>query len=284
MQNEVWTTLKLIKWTDAYLSSKGVQNSRREAEWLLSHALSIDRVGLYLNFEKPLTEEECGIYREFVKRRGLREPLQHIIGTEEFYGREFIVNRDVLIPRHDTETIIEAVLKLSPNPETVLDIGTGSGCIAITVAKEFPKSVVTAVDISADALEIAKKNADILEALVDFVVSDLFSAIDDKSFDLILSNPPYICTEEIDKLEPEVAKFDPKIALDGGIDGLQIYAKLVTEAPKHLNAGGWLILEIGKDQENDLLRMLQKEAVFQNIQFFRDNGGIVRVVAAEKGE
>src|SRR6185369_857605 len=159
-QTETWTTLKVLDWTKEFLASRGIENARLEAEWLLCAATGLDRVGLYLNFERPLDVEELAAYRSMFARRGMREPLQHILGTQEFCGLEFEVSPDVLIPRHDTETLVEAALASMPRPGSVLDVGTGSGCIAVALAKNLPEAAVAAIDISAAALEVARRNAD----------------------------------------------------------------------------------------------------------------------------
>lgn len=280
--NEPWTSLKLIAWTQNYLSERGVENARLESEWLLCAATGLDRVGLYLNFEKPLVADELTKFRDFVVRRGKREPLQHILGTEEFCGYDFIVTPDVLIPRHDTEVLIEEALRFMPNAATILDIGTGTGCLAITLKKKIRNSKVFAVDISEKSLSIAKLNAQRLAADINFLFGSLFEPVEAKTFDLIVSNPPYIPTADIETLEPEVRDYDPKIALDGGIDGLEIYAKLIPEALKHLNTGGWCLVEIGIGQSDAVTNIFYKSAGYGETVSAVDRGGVVRVVGAKK--
>lgn len=279
---ESWTTLKLIDWTREYLASKGVENSRREAEWLLCAVLGLDRVGLYLNFEKPLLPQELAAYKSMVIRRGKREPLQHILGSQEFYGLEFEVSPSVLIPRHDTETLVLTALQTMPDAKSVLDVGTGSGCVAITLARQLPAAKVTAVDISESALALAEQNALQLEVNVEFLHGSLFDSVAGRGFDLIVSNPPYIPTADIETLEPEVRDYDPRIALDGGLDGLQIYARLVPEASSYLNHGGWLLLEIGMGQELELAAIFQQAGDYDQMMEVRDSAGIVRVVGAQR--
>lgn len=279
---ESWTTLKLIDWTREYLASKGVENSRREAEWLLCAVLGLDRVGLYLNFEKPLLPQELAAYKSMVIRRGKREPLQHILGSQEFYGLEFEVSPSVLIPRHDTETLVLTALQTMPDAKSVLDVGTGSGCVAITLARQLPAAKVTAVDISESALALAERNALQLEVNVEFLHGSLFDSVAGRGFDLIVSNPPYIPTADIETLEPEVRDYDPRIALDGGLDGLQIYARLVPEASSYLNHGGWLLLEIGMGQELELAAIFQQAGDYDQMMEVRDSAGIVRVVGAQR--
>jgi len=247
-KNENWTTVKIIKWTSDYLQQRGVANSRLEAEWMLCAATNLDRIGLYLNFDKPLDERELSIFRSMISRRAKREPLQQILGSEEFFGLDFEVNRDVLVPRHDTEIIVEQALARKPGAKKVLDIGTGSGCLAITLSIHLTYSDVTAVDISEAALLVASRNSNRHGAKVRFLCGSLFQPVKDEIFDLIVSNPPYIPSDDISLLEPEVSDFDPWIALDGGKDGLDFYRTIVPEASSHLSPGGWLLLEVGDGQ------------------------------------
>lgn len=279
---ETWTTLKLLAWTQDYLKNKGVENARREAEWLLCAVTGLDRVGLYLDFEKPLMPHELSKYRTFVVRRGKREPLQHILGTEEFYGREFVVSPEVLIPRHDTEILVEEALKRKPDAKRIVDMGTGSGCLAVTLSLQLPSACVEAVDISTQALEIARYNAQRLQATVAFHHGSWFEPLQGRLFDLIVSNPPYIPSIDIEGLQPEVRDHDPRIALDGGLDGLEIYATLIPEAIKHLQGGGWLLLEIGAGQADDVTEMFKNYYEYTKPITVRDYSGIIRVVGAER--
>jgi len=199
---EIWTTLKVLDWTKEYLASRGVENARLEAEWLLCEATGLDRVGLYLNFEKPLDDEVLAAYRLMVARRGRREPLQHILGTQEFCGLEFEVTGDVLIPRHDTETLVNEALARMPGAGSVLDIGTGSGCIAVVLATRLPQAAVTAVDLSAEALVVARRNAERNSVVIEFLHGSLLEPVAGRLFDLIVSNPPYIPSPDIETLQP----------------------------------------------------------------------------------
>lgn len=275
--DEIWTTLKVLCWTTGYLTDKGVENARREAEWLLCEATGLDRVGLYLNFDKPMQEDELATYRSMVARRGKREPLQHILGSQEFDGLEFAVSRAVLIPRHDTETLIEAATIHAPLAGSILDIGTGSGCIAIALARRLPQAAVTAVDLSTEALSVAIRNAEQNNVHVEFLQGSFFEPVATHLFDLIVSNPPYITTADLASLQPEVRDFEPCLALDGGADGLDAYRSLTATATKHLNPGGWLLLEVGAGQSDDVTSMLVK-AGFDAIVTIPDNAGIQRVV------
>lgn len=274
---EVWTTLKVLSWTTTYLHEKGVENARREAEWLLCEVTGLDRMGLYLHFDKPLQEDELAAYRSLVLRRGRREPLQHIIGSQEFDGLEFIVSKDVLIPRYDTETLIEEVVRRFPSPRTILDIGTGSGCIAIALARRLPEASVTAVDISAEALVIARQNALRHGVTIEFLQGSYFEAVGTRRFDLIVSNPPYITTAELVDLQPEVRDFEPRLALDGGLDGLTAYRQIVSFASVHLVPSGSLVVEVGAGQAPEVSELFV-EAGFNAIVNTPDSAGIQRVV------
>lgn len=278
--DETWTTLKVLTWTTGYLTEKGVENARREAEWLLCEATGLDRMGLYLNFDKPLQDDELTAYRSMVARRGKREPLQHILGSQEFDGLEFIVTRDVLIPRFDTETLLEEAVRQAPRARTVLDIGTGSGCIAVALAQRLPQAAVTAVDLSPDALSIARRNAERNNAQIEFLLGSFFQPVSERRFDLIVSNPPYITSADLADLQPEVRDFEPRLALDGGPDGLDAYRVLATEAPRHLEPNGWLLLEIGAGQDKDVARLLA-DAGFDAIVTVPDSAGILRVAGGQ---
>lgn len=279
-QNEIWTTLKILEWTREYLQRKGVENARREAEWMLCAATGLDRMGLYLNFEKPLNEVELATYRTMIARRGKREPLQHILGTEEFFGLDFEVTPDVLIPRHDSETLVQEALSRRPNARAVLDIGTGSGCLAIALAKNLPDAAVTAVDISEAALTVAERNAERNRVRVRFLHGSLLEPVRGELFDLIVSNPPYIPTDAISSLEPEVRDFDPLSALDGGDDGLDFYRKLIPAAAAHFAVAGWLLVEVGAGQAPDVARIFKENGNYGETVIATDPGGIERVVGA----
>ncbi|HIJ96245.1 MAG TPA: peptide chain release factor N(5)-glutamine methyltransferase [Desulfuromonadales bacterium] len=280
-KHEVWTSVKIVAWTKEYLSAKGIENARLEAEWMLSAATGLNRVGLYLNYDKPLSDSELAVYRDMVSRRARREPLQHILGTQEFCGLEFEVSPDVLIPRHDTELLVTQTLLRSPPQASILDMGTGSGCIAITLAKRLPAAFVSASDISSDALSVARRNAIRNEVNVEFIQGALLSCVPDRKFSLIVSNPPYIPTADIDQLEPEVRDYDPWTALDGGADGLGIYRQLIPAAVDHLLPGGWLLVEIGIGQAHDVAECFTSIGRYQEPFVSLDEQGIERVVGAQ---
>jgi len=281
-QQETWTTLKVLAWTKEYLSAKGVENSRLEAEWLLCAATGLDRVGLYLHFEKPLNSDELTSFRAMVARRGRREPLQHILGSQEFHGLEFEVSSDVLIPRHDTETLVDGALARKPDALTLLDIGTGSGCIAVALARLLPNATVTASDISPAALTVARRNAGRNEVTIEFLAGSLLEPVAGRRFDLIVSNPPYIPTTDISQLEPEVRDFDPRNALDGGPDGLDFYRMLIPAALAHLNPLGWLLVEVGAGQAPAVAELFRSCSGYAPVETAHDPGGIERLVGAQR--
>jgi len=279
---ETWTTIKLLAWTKDYLSAKGIDNARLEAEWLLCAATGLDRVGLYLNFDKPMSDDELASFRAMVTRRARREPLQHILGTQEFYGLEFEVSPDVLIPRHDTETLVTEALAHRPDARSVLDIGTGSGCIAVALAHDLPGAAVTAIDISPAALAVARRNAGRNGVAVEFLAGSLLEPVAGRRFDLIVSNPPYIPSRDIDGLEPEVRDFDPRGALDGGVDGLDVYRALIPAAPEYLHPSGWLLVEVGIGQAPEVAELFRKTGDYNQPVTACDPGGVERVVGARR--
>jgi len=277
-QQEKWDVLKILNWTKGYLAEKGVENPRLEAEWMLCEALTLDRVGLYLNFDKPLSETELSAYRGMVLRRGKREPLQYILGNQEFMGLEFQVSPAVLIPRHDTEVLVSEGIKRGGAARSILDIGAGSGCVAVALAKALPEAEVCAVDISSEALAVARDNAQRNDASVQFFQGSLLEPFADRRFDMILSNPPYIPKAELATLQQEVRGFEPLGALDGGTDGLDFYRAIVARAPDHLNAGGWLLFEVGMGQAPEVLELLKSGGFAADCFAALDPAGIERVV------
>jgi release factor glutamine methyltransferase len=275
---EKWDVLKILNWTKGYLADKGVENPRLEAEWMLCEALSLDRVGLYLNFDKPLSDAELASFRGMVARRGKREPLQYILGTQEFMGLEFHVTPAVLIPRHDTEVLVSEAAQRGAAARTILDIGTGSGCVAVALAKALPQAEVSSVDISGEALEVARANAERNGVAVHFFQGSLFEPFAGRRFDMVVSNPPYIPNCELATLQAEVRGFEPMGALDGGADGLDFYRRIVADAAAHLNPGGWLIFEVGAGQAPQVLGLLQSGGFTDETFKQTDPAAIERVV------
>lgn len=286
-----WTILKLLEWSTQYFQNKGIESPRLDAELLLAHSLGLSRVQLYMQFDRTLQETELQDFKLLLKRRSEREPLAYILGKKEFYSLEFEVNPAVLIPRPETELLVETALKhfsSSPSPLTLLDIGTGSGCIAITLAKHLPEAQIRAIDISESALAIARRNAEKhgVEKQIEFIQADFLSPhssllTSQDKFDLILSNPPYIASDEISKLAPEL-QAEPLYALEGGKDGLDFYRVLVPWAFHHLKKEGVALFEIGFDQAESLEK-LTTNAGFQKTSILKDEAGHPRVVCAYYG-
>ena len=260
------TVLEAIQKSADFLGQRGVESPRLQTELLLAHLLKMPRMKLYLNFERTLTPAETDVLRELVKRRGRREPLQHITGSTSFCGLEIAVNRHVLIPRPETEILAELgwqfLATLNAQPSTALDFGTGSGCIAIALAAKCPAAKIVAIDISADALVLATQSAarNNVAEKIRFLQSDNFAALPaDTRFDLIVSNPPYIPSAEITTLQPEVRDFDPRGALDGGADGLDFYRLLAAKVKSLLKPDGKIMLEFGDGQAEAIRKIFENE-------------------------
>ena len=263
------TVLEAIQKSTEFLAKKGVESPRLQTELLLAHQLKLPRMKLYLNFDRVLTAPETDGLRELIKRRAAREPLQHIVGSTSFCGHEIAVNRHALVPRPETELLAELGWKFldelktqNSKLKTALDFGTGTGCIAIAIAAKCPEAKITALDISPEALALAKQNAEQNKVVerVEFMAGDGFTVFNEKArFDLIISNPPYIASAEIETLEPEVKDFDPRCALDGGTDGLDFYRRLAAEAKLFLKPDGKIMVEFGDGQADDLKKIFEAE-------------------------
>lgn len=255
-----WTIREILNWTRGYFKDAGIPQPRLEAEILLAHTLNVDRLHLYLSPDKPLTPDERTRYRTVIKARRTGVPLQHLIGEVRFFGLRFKVSRDVLIPRPETEELLERVLKLAPRDRGIrcLDLGTGAGVLAVCLARYLPRAEVTAVDISPEALSLAEENASLngVRERILFIKSDWFSGIEGE-FDLIVSNPPYVSSEELKGLAREVRNHEPRAALDGGLDGLEQIGALLGGVDSHLRPGGHLLLEIGDGQGERVARMIR---------------------------
>ncbi|HEV7557935.1 MAG TPA: peptide chain release factor N(5)-glutamine methyltransferase, partial [Kofleriaceae bacterium] len=241
----VWTTLGVLDWTTQKFTDAGFASARLEAQLLLAHVLGCSRVQLYTGFDKPLGEDELAGYRSLIKRRLGGEPVAYLLGEQEFWALPFWVDASVLVPRPDTETLIEVAKGLGGT--RVLDLCTGSGAIAVALAKELPAATVVATEISVEAAALARRNAERNGVTVDVRTGDLWEPVAGETFDLIVSNPPYIATSVIATLSPEVRR-EPRIALDGGPDGLAFYDRILARLRDHLAPGGWLAVEHGFDQ------------------------------------
>ena len=268
------------------LRKAGVSESRREAGSLLAHLLGKDRTFLITQAQDTLSDADLDSYRGLVERRAKGEPLQYIIGVQDFFGLEFKVTPEVLIPRPETELLVETALKLI-DPEAaayICDVGTGSGCIAVTLLRERPLAHAIAVDISDVAIKIAECNAarQSVNERISFVVSDCFESLGSNTlFDLIVSNPPYVSAEALDGLQREVREHEPRIALSPGLDGLAIIRRLIQEAPDLLKPHGYLLLEIGFDQAAAVERLIDRN-IWKLLDIWPDLQGIPRIVALQK--
>ncbi len=284
------TVLESLRLSTEYLNNKGIESPRLNAELLLADILGLKRLELYLQFERPLTEDEKTKYREYLKRRASHEPLQYVLGYSEFMGKRFKVTPDVLIPRPETELLVEKISNenalFSGN---ILDIGTGSGNIAIMLAGYFPEAKIVSVDISEKALEIAKLNSkEILgnENRVEFVLADLFEVNflkDYESFDIIVSNPPYISQKEMKNLQTEVKDFEPRIALTDNADGLSFYEEIAKKSDYLLQNEGTLYLEIPEGVAEKVKTILE-EKEFAEIEITKDYSDIERIIKAKKNK
>lgn len=286
-----WTVKRLLEWTASFLSRKNIDPPRLSAELLLSHVLGVQRIKLYTDYERVLEESQLAQFRDLVKRAGEDEPIAYLTGKAHFFNLQFNVTRDVLIPRPDTETLVENVLQLArrtagfENPR-VADICTGSGCIAAAIAKHLDHSTVVATDISPAAIEVAKKNLEELglssrvEVLQGDLLEPLAEHVDQHPFDLIVSNPPYIATAKIDTLDRSVRDYEPHLALDGGEDGLRPHAKILKAALARLRSGGRIYLEIAFDQGAAALKLMESADDFIEPRVLRDYGGNDRVLTA----
>ncbi len=276
------TVLEIIKKTTEYFAARGIESARLNAELLIGHALQRKRMQLYLEFERPLAEAELERIRPLVRRRAQHEPLQYILGETEFGGLKLKVDRRALIPRPETELLVElvvAALAGAPAPARILDLGTGSGALALALAHAFPAASVTATDASEEALALARENAAStqLEGRVRFLRTDWFAGLGDETFELIVSNPPYLSAEETAATAPEVRGFEPLSALTAGENGLGDLRRIITAAPLHLAPGGLLALETGIAQ-HAALGELARAAGFSNVDSKSDLTGRDRFV------
>lgn len=279
-----WTILAILKWTTGYFQDKQIQNPRLTAEVLLAHTLQKERIYLYTHFDQPLEEEERTQYRGLIKQRIQGVPTQYLVGKQEFWSMSFQVAPGVLIPRAETEHLVEAAIdcaKAFPQPK-ILDIGTGSGIIAISVKKELPHAEVHASDLSEQALAIARQNASVLlnsDTTILFHHGDLFAPFAEMRFDIIISNPPYISDEEYAALAPEIQAHEPREALWAGEKGLDVYKRLIPAARPYLNPKGYVLVEIGYGQKEAVSALFQQhEYVVREV--IPDYAGIDRVIVA----
>jgi release factor glutamine methyltransferase len=281
---DTWTIQRVLTWTGDYFRKKDLDAPRLTAELLLAHALGCDRVRLYTDYDRPLNKDELAAYRGLVDRRAKGEPTFYLTGAREFFGHRFQVDARVLVPRPETELLVEAALERLPADFAgeVLDLCTGSGCVGLSLASERAQLKLVATDLSAEALAVARANALALElaSRVELVQGDLFAPLGDRLFALIVANPPYIESATLATLAPEV-RSEPRLALDGGPDGLAIVRRIVVQASGHLPPQGWLLLEIGDGQGPALLELLAGAGLAE-ASIRKDLAGLDRIALARR--
>ena len=289
MPSKMWSVVDLLDWTTGYFQQHGIPNPRLDAEVLLGHLLKKSRLQLYLHFEMPVFQEHLTPFRELIKKRIAHTPVSYLTNRKEFMSLDFYVDERVLIPRPETEQLVETILTAeTENFQRLLELGTGSGVIATSLAVQQSEWEIVATDISEPALAVARKNAEIhaCTAQIKFLSGDLFEPVaalcanGDAQFDWIVCNPPYIKNTERDALRPDVRDHEPEIALFAGDDGLDVIRRLIAGAPKYLAPTGKLILEIGATQANTVRTLLAAEAAYATYKLFNDYAGKERIVLA----
>jgi release factor glutamine methyltransferase len=285
---EPWTLGRLLVWTSNFLKDKQADSPRLDAEVLLAHVVGCQRIALYTRFEEVASEEVRQKYRELVKKRVDGCPVAYLVGFKEFYNIKLNVTPAVLIPRPETELLVlEAIRIAKPmSSPRIVDVGTGSGAIALTLAKHLPHAKVTAIDISSEALAVAQKNAEQLglSSKVKFILGDMLKPVAGEMFDLVVSNPPYITSEVVKQLPINVRNFEPHLALDGGATGLEIIERLLTEAKTVLAKGGHLLCEIGFDQGKTVVELVEKVGGYGSVSVMPDPAGLPRLLKAVRQE
>lgn len=298
------TISEVLKNASAQLQSAGISSARLDSELILCKVLHVERIYLYSNPEKILSEKELEEFQLLLEQRLQRKPIQYITGKQEFWSRDFVLNDEVLVPRPETELLIETIIvdaeKLFLNAESegrslrILDVGTGSGIIAITIKNILRSAIVVATDISYGALKIAKLNSSInvqrdnIYGNIRFIEADIFQAFSDslvekkKAFDIIVANPPYISSVEIDRLQPEVSKWEPRVALDGGDRGTEIIEKIIRAAWEYLIPGGMLLIETGESQKEELIKIIDSCGKYVSTKFINDCSGKERALQTWK--
>ena len=281
---EIWTIGRILKWTEQYFGGKGVESPRLDAEVLLSHVLKKERIYLYVHFDEPLEAGELAAYKELIKQRVNHVPVAYLLGQKEFMGLTFRVTPATLIPRPDTEILVQAAVERLRGQEKVsfADIGTGSGAICLSVLSFVPGSRAATVDISPEARAVAEENAGNLglSERIEFFTGDLLEPVKDRKFTAILSNPPYIPEKDIEGLQEEVRCQEPYGALSGGQDGLDFYRRLCKEAPALLEEGGFMAFEVGVGQAAKVVALAKENPLIDRTEILKDLAGIERVVIA----
>ncbi len=286
-----WTIDRLINWSTEYLKQRGIDSPRLNTEVLLSHLLGIERVELYLNPDQSLDQNRLADFKSLIRRRGQREPLQYLIRKHEFWSLDFKITEDVLIPRPETEFLVEEAVKILSKESSfisqprILDLGTGGGVIGISLAKEIEPAWILATDISRSALGVARENAarHQVEERILFLCGDLFNPLRDNHlcFNLIVSNPPYVPSDGFSQLEPEVRDFEPRQALNGGKGGLEFLHRIAHQADRFLLPGGWLLLEVGEGQAEKVVGFLKESGRYRVPMIIKDYSDRQRVVRAQ---
>lgn len=291
---QAWTILKLLEWTADFFEKKGVPNPRLDAELLLAECLGCQRIDLYTSFSKPVELDELDRFRPWVERRANREPLQYILGYTEFYGHRIHVNREVLIPRPETECLVDEVLQVGAAYEAdgtqwgLLELGVGSGCIAVALAKQLKKLSITATEQSPTALITAQGNVNFhkLRERIELFKADLFPEFLGEGakfpYPVIVSNPPYIPSDQLPTLQPEVSQFEPEMALDGGSDGLDVYRRIAEGLEQWLAPAGTFIGEIGEDQSKAIQNLFETQAWCDTVDIKCDLNKNPRIVVAKR--
>jgi release factor glutamine methyltransferase len=288
--NQPWTVLRLLEWTTDYLRSHGSQSARLDAEVLLAKALDCRRIDLYTSYDKLASEDVKDRFRELVRRRAEGVPVAYLVGHREFYSRDFHVSPAVLIPRPESEFIVISLLDLArqfpdSRPLRIADVGTGSGNLAICAAVELPQARVVAIDISPEALHVARRNAGAhgVAERIEFLAGNLLEPIHPTAqFHFVLSNPPYVSRQELETLQPEVRQYEPQVALVAGERGVEVIERLIPQAAERLLPGGWLITEISPMIEKEVYRRLTEDQRFEAIATRRDVAQLPRVVTARR--
>lgn len=317
MSDAPWTIGRLLNWTTDFLKEKGAESPRLDAEVLLAHVRGCKRIELYTSFEQPASEELRAKFRELIKQRAAGKPVAYLVGHREFFSLPFTVTPDVLIPRPETELIVVRAIdiakpqprvndppeqtetdaapqapapKLTPPPAkpiAIADVGAGSGIVAVTLAKHLPNAKVTMIDVSPAALKVAQGNAERTKVSdrIEAIESDLFAAVPaDRKFDLIVSNPPYITSDEMKQLAVDVRRYEPTLALDGGPEGTTVIERLIPQAAERLRPGGWLLMEISPTIAGRVEQLLEADARLQREPTQKDIAGLARVVQARRKE
>ena len=284
--NKIWTIGALLQWTQQFFAGKGIDSPRLDAEILLAHVLHKERIYLYAHYDEPMNPQELAAYRELVKKRANRYSVAHILGTQPFMGLDFKVSEDVLIPRPETEMLVETVVTAAEGTAPVIiDIGTGSGAIVLSLLHYLPQATGTGVDISSKALAIAAENSRSLglDDRVTWIESDLFTQVPPCTCDWLVSNPPYLTQGDMEQLQPEV-RHDPALALYGGDDGLDFYRRIAADSLAYVKVGGHCAVEIGAGQADDVTAIFCRHGAYDHEQTVKDYGGIDRVLVFSRKE